>query len=139
MRRSLLPAAAGLCLTTLALAAEPDPRSPETVLVTYHVKPGSEAAMERLLREDHWPLLRRLDFVWASPHVLVRGVEDGGKPCFREILTWRDHDTPDNAPPEVHAVWDRMRPLVEKRGADAIEIEEVDLLVPPPDPRPAPR
>ena len=137
MRRSLLLAAA-LCLASLALA-EPDPKSPETVLVTYHVRPGSEAAMERILREDYWPLLRRLDFVWASPHVLVRGVEDGGKPCFREILTWRDHDTPDNAPPEVHAVWDRMRPLVEKRGADAIEIEEVDLLVPPAEAKAAPR
>ena len=132
MRALLVLAAAGLCAPALALAADPDPKSPETVLVTYHVKPGSEAAMEKLLREDHWPLLRRLDFVWESPHVLLRGVEDGGKPCFREILTWRDHDTPDNAPPEVHAVWDRMRPLVEKRGADAIEIEEVDLLVPPP-------
>ena len=139
MRPTPVLVAASLCVCSLALAADPDPKSPETVLVTYHVKPGSEAAMERLLREDHWPLLRRLDFVWASPHVLVRGVEDGGKPCFREILTWRDHDTPDNAPPEVHAVWDRMRPLVEKRGADAIEIEEVDLLVPPPDPRPARR
>ena len=69
----------------------------------------------------------------------MRGVEAGGKPCFREILTWRDHDTPDNAPPEVHAVWDRMRPLVEKRGADAIEIEEVDLLVPPAEAKAAPR
>jgi hypothetical protein len=128
-------------VSALAFAVDPDPKSPETVVVTYHVRPGGEAAMEKLLREDHWPLLRRLGFVWESPHVLVRGVEEGGKPVFREILTWRDHDTPDDAPPEVHAVWDRMKPLVEKRGADAIEIDEVDLLVPAPAavaPRPSP-
>jgi hypothetical protein len=119
-------------VSAAAFAADPDPKSPETVLVTYHVKPGSEAAMEKLLREDHWPLLRRMGFVRETPHVLVRCVEDGGKPCFREILTWRDHDTPDNAPPEVHAVWDRMHTLVEKRGGDAIEIDEVELLLPDP-------
>ena len=124
--------AAGVTISALALAGEPDPRSPETVVVTYHVKPGSEAAMEKLLREDHWPLLRRLGYVWESPHVLVRCVEDGGKPCFREVLTWRDHDTPDNAGAEVRAVWDRMKPLVEKRGDQAIEIDEVQLLVPDP-------
>jgi hypothetical protein len=130
MRRVLAVTIAALGVTTLARSAEPDPKSPETVLVTYHVKPGSEAALEKLLREDHWPMLRRMGFVRESPHVLVKCVEDGGKPCFREVLTWRDHDTPDNAPPEVHAVWDRMKPLVEKRGAEAIEIEEVELLIP---------
>ena len=124
--------AAGVAISALALAGEPDPKSPETVVVTYHVKPGSEAAMEKLLREDHWPLLWRLGYVWESPHVLVRCVEDGGKPCFREVLTWRDHDTPDNAGVEVRAVWDRMKPLVEKRGDQAIEIDEVQLLVPDP-------
>jgi hypothetical protein len=123
---------AAFFVSTAILAGDPDSKSPETVVVTYHVKPGSEAAMEKLLREDHWPLLRRMGFVRESPHVLVRSVEDGGKPCFREILTWRDHDTPDNAPSEVHAVWDRMHALVEKRGAEAIEIEEVELLIPDP-------
>lgn len=122
-----------VAVSAAALAGEPDPKSPETVLVTYHVKPGSEAAMEKLLREDHWPLLRRLGYVRESPHVLVKCVEEGGKPCFREVLTWRDHDTPDNAGPEVHAVWDRMKPLVEKRGGESIEIDEVQLLVPDPD------
>jgi len=128
--RAAVAFAAFAAVTTSALAADPDPKSPETVVVVYHVKPGSEAAMEKLLREDHWPLLRRLGFVLPAPHVLVRCLEDGGKPCFREILTWRDHDTPDNAPSEVRAVWDRMHTLVEKRGPDAIEIEEVELLVP---------
>ena len=107
------------------------PKDPETVVVTYHVRPGSEAQMEKLMREDHWPLLKRLNLVFDAPHVLVSGTESGGKPYLREILTWRDHDTPDNAPPEVEAVWKRMYDYVEKRdGKPSIEIEEVALLVP---------
>jgi hypothetical protein len=116
----------------MALAAG-GPKDPETVVVTFYVREGKEAEMEKLLREDHWPLLRRLSLVHESPHVLVRGKEAGDKPYFREVLTWRDHDTPDNAPPEVEAVWKRMYDFVEKRGsAQAIEIEEVDLMVPTP-------
>ena len=137
--RTLVVAGAAVALSGALLAGEPDPKSPETVLVTYHVKAGSEAAMEKLLREDHWPLLRRMGFVRESPHVLVKCVEDGGRPCFREVLTWRDHDTPDNAPPEVRAVWDRMHRLVEKRGGPDIEIEEVELLVPAEDSKDAAR
>ncbi len=106
-------------------------KDPETVSVTYHVRPGKEAEMEKLMREDHWPLLRRLGLVFEAPHVLVSGTEAGGKPYLREILTWRDHDTPDDAPPEVEAVWKRMYDYVEKRdGRPSIEIEEVNLLVP---------
>jgi hypothetical protein len=113
-----------------ALAA--DPSGPETVVVTFHVREGKEAEMEKLLREDHWPLLRKLSLVRESPHVLVRGKEADGKPYFKEVLTWRDHETPDNVPPEVQAVWKRMYDFVEKRGsADSIEIDEVDLLIPP--------
>jgi hypothetical protein len=116
-----------------ALAAPGGAKDPETVFVTYHVRAGKEAEMERLMREDHWPLLRRLGLVHETPHVLVRGTEADGKPFLREVLTWRDHDTPDNAPPEVEAVWKHMYDFVEKRGgAPAIEIQEVDLLVPAP-------
>ena len=123
---------AGLWLTsTLAAGLSGGASDPETVVVTYHVREGKQADMERLMREDHWPLLRRLGLVLESPHVLVSGTEDGKKPYIREVLTWRDHDTPDNAPPEVEAVWKHMYDFVEKRGGSpAIEIEEVDLLVP---------
>jgi len=115
-----------------APSATPNPKDPETVVVTYHVRAGKEADMEKLMREDHWPLLRRLNLVFETPHVLVSGTESGGKPYLREVLTWRDHDIPDNAPPDVEAVWKRMYDFVEKRdGKSAIEIEEVDLLVPP--------
>lgn len=131
MKKFALFAALLVTAGAFALGAGGGRKDPETVLVTFHVREGKEADMERLLREDHWPLLRRLDLVFESPHVLVRAVESGGKPCFREILTWRNHDIPDNAPPEVQAVWKRMYDFVEKRdGSPAIEIDEVDLLVP---------
>jgi len=106
-------------------------KDPETVVGTYHVRPGSEAQMEKLMREDHWTLRKRLHLVFDAPHVLVSGTESGGKPYLREILTWRDHDTPDNAPPGVEAFWKRMDDSVEKRdGKPSIEIEDVALLVP---------
>ena len=139
MKRSASPVLA-LALAAGALAAPASAvpegggaKDPETVFVTYHVRPGKEADMERLMREDHWPLLRRLGLVRETPHVLARGTEADGKPFLREVLTWRDHDTPDNAPPEVEAVWKHMYDFVEKRGGSpAIEIQEVDLLVPAP-------
>jgi hypothetical protein len=130
MRRAGVAAALLLAAATIGLG-ETGAKTPETVLVTFHVRDGKEADMEKLLREDHWPLLRKLDLAFESPHVLVRCTEQGNKTCFKEILTWRDHDTPDNAPAEVEAVWKRMHDFVEKRGASpAIEIEEVDLLIP---------
>lgn len=133
MKRSATSAFFVLALLPGAALAAGGPKDPETVVVTYHVREGKEAEMEKLMREDHWPLLKRLALVRDTPHVLLRGKESGGKPYLREILTWRDHDTPDNAPPEVEAVWKRMYEFVEKRGsAPAIEIEEVDLMVPAP-------
>lgn len=133
MKRLLAAAGMAVCASASALgpAPTPGPKDPETVVVTYHVREGKAADMEKLLREDHWPLLRRLNLAFESPHVLFRGEESGSKPWFREVLTWRDHDTPDNAPPEVEAVWKHMYELVEKRdGKPSIEFEEVDLLIP---------
>jgi len=132
MKRAAIAAAMILSLCAPSpVRADGGPKDPETVVVTYHVLPGKEAEMKKLMREDHWPLLRRLKLVFDAPHVLVSGTEGDGKPYLREILTWRNHDIPDNAPPEVEAVWKRMYDYVEKRnGKPAIEIEEVSLLVP---------
>ena len=120
-----------VCGRAAPLLASGGAKDPETVVVTYHVREGKLPEMEKLMREDHWPLLRRLGLVLESPHVLVSGTEDGKKPYIREVLTWRDSDTPVNAPPAVEAVWKRMYDFVEKRGGGpAIEIQEVELLVP---------
>jgi hypothetical protein len=133
MKTSALVLAAVIAGAARLTAAPGGAKDPETVVVTFHVREGKETDMEKLLREDHWPLLRRLGLVYESPHVLVRGKEAGDKPYFKEVLTWRDHETPDNAPPEVQDVWKRMNEFVEKRGgAPGIEIDEVDLMIPSP-------
>ncbi len=79
MSAILLVALAGAAPCALAAGG---PKDPETVVVTFHVREGKEAAMEKLLREDHWPLLRRLALVREVPHVLVAGKETGGEPTF---------------------------------------------------------
>ena len=131
-RLSAITAWALLCVP-LALGAGGTPKDPETVVVTFHVREGKQADMEKLLRQDHWTVLRRMDLVFETPHVLVRCAESGGKPCFVEVLTWKSHEIPDNAPPEVQAIWTRMNEFVEKRdGKPAIEIDEVEPIVPMP-------
>jgi predicted metal-binding protein len=41
----------------------------------------------------------------------------------------KSHSMPDNAPAEVHDLWDEMQTLCEKRGGRAgIEIHEVEVL-----------
>ena len=99
--------------------------SPETVIVTYLAKPGSEDALEKIIQK-HWETLRRLKLVTADVHVLYRGEDERGKSFFVNIFTWKNHDAPDNAPPEVEAIWAQMEPLVEPRdGHPGIEHPEV--------------
>jgi len=40
---------------------------PETVLITYHVKPGKEADLEEVLRRG-WKIYRKEHLVFARPH-----------------------------------------------------------------------
>lgn len=107
-----------------APAAENDP---ETVLVTYHIKEGKAEAFGQLL-DRTWLTYERLGMVFDRPHMVMRGKEKGGM-FMAEILTWKSHSMPDNAPAEVHALWDEMQTLCEKRGGrDGIEIPEVEVL-----------
>ncbi len=45
--------------------------SPETVLVTYHVKPGKEDEFEHVL-SNVWVFYRKQHLVFAEPHLIVR-------------------------------------------------------------------
>jgi len=57
------------------------------------------------------------------------GEDDAGKVYFIEILMWKDHDKPDNAPPDVTAIWAQMEALCEKRdGHRGIEFHEVRVI-----------
>jgi hypothetical protein len=123
LRRALLLIIGFAGLRVLA-AAESDP---ETVLVTYHVKEGKADELAQLI-DKTWTTYQRLGMVLDKPHLVMKGKEKGGL-FMAEILPWKSHDKPDNAPAEVFALWDEMRRLCEKRdNRDSIEIPEVEVL-----------
>ena len=114
-------------LAAVALANAPAPSSdkPETVLVTYHAKVGSEAALLRQI-DAQWSTLQRLHAAVSQPHLVLRAHDDAGKPLVFEVFTWTSRDIPDHAPAEILAIWKAMGRFVEagatRRG---IEIREV--------------
>jgi hypothetical protein len=107
--------------------AQTKKEQPETVLVTYHVKPGGETELERVIAR-HWATLQRLNLVHKDVHVLLRA-QEGGRTRFVEMGTWRDRSLPEAAPAEVQELWKEMNRLVEPRdGHPAIEITEVTIM-----------
>jgi len=126
-RKTITLFATAVLMARLAAAAGP----PETVHVTYHVKPGKLEEFLRVLQQHH-PACRKLGLVLAQPHLILSGKEDGGKPVVIEILTWKDSDAPDSVPkhhPEIKKIWDQLNALVEKRGEKpGIEIDEMDIV-----------
>jgi hypothetical protein len=99
----------------------------ETVLVTYHVKPGQEPELEATLHRA-WHVYRQDGLVYSKPHVIVRDTEDG-KPRYIEIFTWIDRRTPEHAPPVVTEIWKNEESFCEKRGGHyGIEPGEVRLV-----------
>lgn len=114
----------GLISAARGAAAESDP---ETVLVSYHVKAGKADELAQLI-DRTWATYQRFGLVFDNPHLVMRGREKGGE-FFAEILPWKSHSAPDNAPAEVHALWDEMQKVCEKRGGrDGIEIPEVEIV-----------
>ena len=106
-------------------SARPDP---ETVLVTYRAKPGSEAELQAVLSRA-WQVYRSEHLVHVEPHIIVRDTEDGGKTRYVEIFTWVSHAAPEHAPDSVKAIWKQEHSLCEERnGHSGIEGGEVDLL-----------
>lgn len=89
----------------------------ETVLATYRVRPGAEAAFESLLAR-HGALLRRLGLTNGEPALPFRGQDAEGKTFYVELFTWRDRAAVDAAHghPEVAALWGAMERHVEARG-----------------------
>ena len=103
---------------------------PETVMVTYHAKTGSETALARVIAR-HWSTMQDLKLAGPGQHLTLRGTEDGGKTYFVDIFTWRDASIPDSAPPAIQTIWKEMGELVEARGGrQAIEIAEVSVVTP---------
>ena len=124
---AVLPLALIGCSTTHPGSAK---RDSESVLVTYHVKPGKEAEFQAVLSRA-WEVYRQEHFVFAEPHIVVQDTEDGSKPRFVEILTWVSRSIPAHAPESVKTIWKQEESLCEKRGEHyGIEPGEVELLVP---------
>jgi hypothetical protein len=100
----------------------------ETVLVTYHAKPGKEAELQAVLSHA-WQIYWTGHLVFAEPHTIVRGTEDGDKTCFVEVFTWVSQATPEHAPDAVKKVWAQEQSLCEARsGHGSIEGGEVELI-----------
>jgi hypothetical protein len=104
-----------LCWFMESSVAQQHAEEPETVVVTLHAKPGGEAELERVISR-HWTTAHEMKLVRDTPHLTIRGIEDGDKPYFIDIFTWRDPSAPDTAPAEIRKIWDEMNRLVEARG-----------------------
>jgi hypothetical protein len=101
---------------------------PETVLVTYHARPGREEELEELLARS-WQIYQAEHLVFARPHIVVRSTEDGGSTSFVEVLTWVSHATPEHVPDAVKKIWGQEQALCEARGGHGgIEGGEVELV-----------
>ena len=126
MRQRALAALAAVTIGVLA-AQQPAPK-PETVVITFHAKPGAEAELARVI-ERHWAVAREMKLVNDSPHLTLRRVEEGNRVCFTDIFAWRDAAIPDNAPPAIRTIWGQMNQLVEPRGGDpGLAIANVEIV-----------
>jgi len=103
---------------------------PETVLVTYRVRPGEEQKLQATLSRA-WDIYWKEGLVFAQPHVIIREKEVGDKHRFVEVFTWVSHHAPDHASDSVKTIWDQMQSLCETRdGHSGLEGGEVEMLVP---------
>jgi hypothetical protein len=124
-----------LCAACTSVSA-PAPQHPavspnaETVVVTYLPKAGQEAALQQEI-EATWQDMVRLHLTANEDRSFYRGADDDGHPFFIEIFSWKDHETPHHAPPEIEAHWKKLSDLVEARGArPGLQFSEVHAVAP---------
>ena len=104
---------------------------PETVMITFRAKPGAEDELGLVIAQ-HWTAATAMHLLSDTPHVTVRGTENG-KTYFVDIFTWRDAHTPDAAPAEIRKIWSQMNRLVESRdGRPGLEFAVVSVVAPQP-------
>jgi hypothetical protein len=130
MRKTIRTALIVALSALLALATARAGTMPETVLITFHPKRGSEQALADVIAR-HWAVARRLDLVLDTPHLTLRGTDGRGNAYFVEVLTWRDAAIPDFAPKPILELWDQMNALVESRDArPGLDFRAVNVLSP---------
>lgn len=113
-------------------ASTAEAKQSQTVLINYHVKPGSEQELAVLLARV-WEINRQHHLVYETPHVIIQGTEAGNKPRLVEIFTWVNHSAPDEVADQVKQYWGAESSLCESRnGHPEIEGGEVTLMLPAP-------
>jgi hypothetical protein len=116
------------CLTIPA-AVSAASEVPETVMITYQVKAGAEAALSRVIAK-HWRVAQHMNLVRSSPpHVVLQGGDEGRR-YIVEVLTWRDGSIPDNAPDAITELWQEMSQyVVAREGHSGIDFSPVNVLM----------
>ena len=88
-----------------------------TVICTFRVRDDSMSPFRALL-DRHWPALRALEFVTATPEqVFLRSGEHDDGPTIVSIFEWADDDAVSLAHehPDIAEIWEAMAPLCESR------------------------
>ena|SRR5215472_1263424 len=94
----------------------------QTVICTYHVKPGKEAEFQRILAK-HWPALHKAGLVTDDRPLHYKGLKSdrpdkhgGDERTFVEIYAWKDEQASGKAhqSPEIMAVWEPMGALCDR-------------------------
>ncbi len=117
-----------LFLAAISFAQNAPDAAPETVHSLFQVKTGKQADFVRVYRQA-WDVYKRLGMVIETPHVLLEGKDEAGKPYFIDVLTWKNHDIPDHVSLEVRAIWNQMESLCEMRnGKRGITFDEMQVV-----------
>lgn len=100
----------------------------ETIHSVAHVKPGHEAEYAKLSSQA-WEIYTRLHLVLDSPHLVLKGADEKGRPFFVEVFTWKSAEIPDHAPPAVKAIWQQLENACEVRdGRPGIDFAAMTVL-----------
>ena len=96
--------------------AHANPDAPVSTIVTYVPKAGKEAELLELVKK-HEPALRKVGLVTSEPFRVWKAFDIRKKRVqYIEQFAWKDGKSSDVAhqTPEVMAVWDPMRPVLEE-------------------------
>ena len=91
--------------------------SSEIVICTFRVVPGKIDEFRALLAR-HWVVLRQLELVEDSPHMILEGIDKGVEGDLVQIFAWKSKEAVDKAhhAPEIRAIWAPMGELCQERN-----------------------
>jgi len=99
-------------LLILVFATAAHAQKPETIVSMYYPKPGKQDDLLRAIQAT-WAVYTGMGLVTAD-HQLYRAETEGGSVYYVQIFTWKDENSPDNAPPEVKKAWAGLRDVAAK-------------------------